>query len=496
MNRVDEIESAEESEISYKENLQNQYLFAMPMSFLSGMGHGLCLISNSWWLKSLGFSYKNITLFILVNISFGLKFLWIPIFDKIDFTKFARRFFSLKFSIQRKFPMVICIYLSSFFIFLATFFSPLANIYRFSACIFLGAFWLANGEVIMMAYNLETLRPKNMGITTAAYRMGHFMGSWTLIFLNESYNISWSTMFRIVSILMSIIASLGFLAPTEKNHKMKTWSESLFDPYFDLANKYKMNLVFIVLFIILYKARDRICDPVNNLFIRDNSGLNSYTFFGLKFFSTFLLAASAIGSGSIIERYNYKKSFLISIMMNFLNILAYFTYTFRNKFGYFFCMLFSCSSYFLLWHLIQQKESHQKIRKKFRLSRIFIFFSLCVICFLFVAIVFFQKFSHLVFSLPTMSIFLLVFSDKVTSGLKASVLYSYQTSLCSRKYALSQTTIMTSLELFTSYLFLQPFSGSFVDYLGWNRFYLISTLITLLPLLMQWTIVDKKSVGG
>ena len=95
MNRVDEIESAEESEISYKENLQNQYLFAMPMSFLSGMGHGLCLISNSWWLKSLGFSYKNITLFILVNISFGLKFLWIPIFDKIDFTKFARRFFSL-----------------------------------------------------------------------------------------------------------------------------------------------------------------------------------------------------------------------------------------------------------------------------------------------------------------------------------------------------------------------------------------------------------------
>ena len=116
--------------------------------------------------------------------------------------------------------------------------------------------------------------------------------------------------------------------------------------------------------------------------------------------------------------------------------------------------------------------------------------------FLFIAIVFFQKFSHLVFSLPTMSIFLLVFSDKVTSGLKASVLYSYQTSLCSRKYALSQTTIMTSLELFTSYLFLQPFSGSFVDYLGWNRFYLISTLITLLPLLMQWTIVDKKSVGG
>ena len=148
---------------------------------------------------------------------------------------------------------------------------------------------------------------------------------------------------------------------------------------------------------------------------------------------------------------------------------------------------------------VEGKELDQKLVKKLRLSQTFTFIlsSLCISCFIFfIYNLFFEKFPHFALSLPTLSIFLLVLSDKVTSGLKASVLYSYQISLCSRKYALSQTTIMTSFELFTSYLFLQPFSGSFVDSLGWNRFYLISILITLLPLLMQWTIVNKKSVGG
>lgn len=497
-------------EISKEEIFRNQYFFAMPMSFLSGIGHGLCMIAPSWWLKSLNFSYTNITLLTVVNVSFGLKFLWIPIFDRFDFS-FAWRKLSkflglraflpksaINVSAQRKFPMTICIFISSFFLFSATFFSPVLNIKSFCLCIFLGAFWLASGEAIMIAYNLETLRPKNMGITTAAYRIGLFLSSWVLVFLNETYGVAWVLMFRFMSILMSIMACSAFFAPSEKkDYIKKTWSESLINPYFDLAKRYGLALLATILFIVLYKSRDRLSDPVNNLFIRDTSNLNSYNFFFIKAFSTFILATSAIKSGFIIEKYNYRLAFIISIIMNFLNVLTYLIYSFQTTTTYLICIVLSIFGYGIFWYLSSEstnsylkKTDNKSFLKISNLVLLTIFFALILYI---VCIKFDLTLSTFIANLPMISILFLVVSDKITSGLKASVLYSYQMSLCSKNYALSQATIISSLELSTSYFFLQPLSGLLVDSLGWKKFYLLNLFLSICPLIMYSAIINRKS---
>ena len=473
---------------------KNQYLFAAPMSFLSGIGHGLSVVSVPWWLKSLGFPYSIITMFSLVNISFGFKFLWIPIFDRIDFTKLAHNF-GLKtgFSMQRKLPGVVCIYLSSFYFFLSTLFHPSLYLKSFIACISLAAFWLANADSVLIAYNLETLKPKNMGITTGAYRIGMFFSSWTLLYLNENFGFTWETMFRVCAICMTILVSCAFFAPTEKIYHQKTWSDSLFKPYLDLINRYRKALLSVVLFFIFYKAQDRFSAPVNNLFIRDTANFGPNSFFLLKLISTFALAGSAIKTGSIIEKYNYRKSFFISFVMTTINVLTYLAYSFKMRGAYALCMILSVVNFSIIGYFSGSFYYH-KTNSGFAhyINILITTFMISMFSGTFLKIILDDKVT--VWS-QFMVALLLICAEKVVSGMKGSLLYSYQASLCSKDYALSQATIITSIELATSYLFLQTYSGSFVDSFGWTNFYMLNIGLSLLPIFMYSSIMEKTEKG-
>jgi len=442
---------------------QNVNVFIFPLSFASGLSKGITVISTGFWLKSCGSSYTNLGIFHLVSLSSSICILWVPIFDKIDLAAILGKC-GIRFnqSIQRKGLIVISSILCGISILVASLIDPKNHLGYFASMIGLSVFWLSNSDAVATAYTHETLKPEHMGVSTAAYRIGIFTAGTLTLYLYEKFHVPWSSMYQFAAILIIVLNLSVIFAPKEKTIKIRTWRDAFILPYEKLVQKYGFNLVYIFLLMVFFKLEDRFVAPMEQNFLRDCCA-NIEQFTLLKLISTFALAFAAVKSSPLISRFGYRKTFIISILAALILVLCYLLCAFKNQYTYILCLLIASLLVTLFYRLCNSKIPHWVV----------------VISSLSIPII-----ASLVgVPLNLVALFSLAVIAKMISGIRSSLLYTYQCALVSREHALSQVTIIQGGERLFGYL-ASPFSGMSVDRYGWIGFYSISLLMACTPFLV------------
>ena len=434
-----------------------------PLALASGLAKGMMVISVTWWLQSYGISNTNIGFLNAINFFTSiLRIFWVPVFDQLNISAILSRF-GIRFShpIQRKGFILISSFLFSVSIYIASTIGP-TNLVYFAILLSSGVFWLSNCDAIASAYTLETLKPTHMGISTAFYRIGIFLAGTLSLFMYEKFGIEWKMIFQYISIITLFFNWLIIFAPTEKPVSPKGWQEAFITPYKELFSRFKGQLVYIVLFMALFKLEERFVAPMEQIFLRRESGLNAEQYTFSKFLSTFALAVAAVKSSPLLKKFGYKGTFNISIFGGIGLVFCYFLCSLKSVFGY--CLSIVASSIlFLAFYRLRESK---------------VPFSLMVGTCIVIPVV-----AYFFVPINVISIFWLVIVAKTISGIRNSLLYSYQCALASKEYALSQITLMTSIEGIISQS-SAIFSGKFVDSYGWVYYYGFNLIMTFLPFLI------------
>jgi len=118
---------------------------------------------------------------------------------------------------------------------------------------------------------------------------------------------------------------------------------------------------------------------------------------------------------------------------------------------------------------------------------------------------FFQVFSNLLYVLlnymgPELSyLFLTVAGENFSGGLGSAAFVAYLSSLCNRKYTGTQYALLSSIMGLARAILSSP-SGYLVEYIGWSKFFVISTflglpsIIILFWMFQMFPLKDQKSM--
>ena len=118
---------------------------------------------------------------------------------------------------------------------------------------------------------------------------------------------------------------------------------------------------------------------------------------------------------------------------------------------------------------------------------------------------FFQVFSNLLYVLlnymgPELSyLFLTVAGENFSGGLGSAAFVAYLSSLCNRKYTGTQYALLSSIMGLARAILSSP-SGYLVEYIGWSKFFIISTflglpsIIILFWMFKMFPLKDQKSM--
>jgi len=118
---------------------------------------------------------------------------------------------------------------------------------------------------------------------------------------------------------------------------------------------------------------------------------------------------------------------------------------------------------------------------------------------------FFQIFSNLLYVLlnymgPELSyLFLTVAGENFSGGLGSAAFVAYLSSLCNRKYTGTQYALLSSIMGLARAILSSP-SGYLVEYIGWSKFFIISTflglpsIIILFWMFKMFPLKDQKSM--
>jgi PAT family beta-lactamase induction signal transducer AmpG len=201
---------------------------------------------------------------------------------------------------------------------------------------------------------------------------------------------------------------------------------------------------------------------MEQLFLFKQLGATKY--FLLKLVSTFALSFSAIKSGPLIKKFKYKGAFIISIIAGISTIGCYYLCTLKTYSAYSIGIVIASLLFGGFYYIVKKQKRYIIASVLLSIGMVF-------------------GLTRWV-EIGIISTFATVIIAKMTSGIRSSVLYSYQTALCSKEYALTQVTLMTSVERLLLGFWVQGLSGYFVESFGWSTFYLITLGMSIMPLLL------------
>lgn len=331
---------------------RSQIYFAAPMALSAGIFFGMMVALVSWWMKGEGISISVIVAIeSILSAAYAFRFLWIPFFDMFSFNNILHKLGIYKISAHRSGWILSLAYISCGLILLASIIPPVfkqtASVNPlFIMLLCASAFFMATADSLMVAYNCETLNPDDMSISAAAYRIG-ISSAGLVIILQEQFNISWSVIFRILSIIIACLISTLLFAVPDADIKQKNANDAFIGPLVNLKTRFSdlskninwwfsawsfAPLIMVMLFILSYKAQDRLCMPMDKFFATSETACNfSRTQYSLiQTLSKLLMPAAMLLTGTLIRAYDYKYAFTIIILISALMPFMYCLYSFAR----------------------------------------------------------------------------------------------------------------------------------------------------------------------
>jgi PAT family beta-lactamase induction signal transducer AmpG len=234
------------------------------LHFALGISSGLPLLLTGStlqaWMTDQKVDLKSIGLFALVGIPYSLKFLWAPFMDR----------YRLPFLTKRRGWMILAQIFLALSILGLGFTDPLNNPFKTAFFAVLVSFMSASQDIVIDAYRTESLKGKVLGLATSSYITGYRVGMLVAgagsLFIVDQYKISWSGIYAIMAVLLSIGAIAALFAPESQSvPSVKTLKEAVVDPFVEFFTR--PQALWLLAFILFYKFGDNLAGAMTTPFI-------------------------------------------------------------------------------------------------------------------------------------------------------------------------------------------------------------------------------------
>lgn len=245
-------------------------LVILLMGFSSGLPLLLGFSTLSYWLSKEGVSLTAIGGLLAASAPYSVKFLWAPLIDQARLPVFTALF-----GRRRGWMLAIQILLAAAIAALG-FGDPRESIGYIAAMALVVAFLSASQDIVIDAYRIDILKDYEQGagaaMTQTGYRLGLLVAGAGAIALADF--ISWTMIYAVMASFVGVgmIAALIAPEPVVSHGKVAeqplglraTLHRAVVDPLTDLLKR--QGIVWILLFVLLYKYGDAIAGAMANPF--------------------------------------------------------------------------------------------------------------------------------------------------------------------------------------------------------------------------------------
>ena len=466
------------------------------LGFSSGLPILLVFSTLSVWLTKAGVERSTVTLFSWAGFAYAFKFLWSPLVDKISIPLFSNMG-------HRRSWLLLSQLLIIFSLILTSINDPQNNIYVTAVCITLVAFFSATQDIIIDAYRIESVDQKLQGSLSstyiAGYRIGMLVGGAGSLLLASywgadyyEYNV-WKKVYLTMSLLMliGIIANLISHEPVQKR---------VFSNKTNVHLKFFANiLISVVIFIFVYSS-------IANPFTDKNflsffftilkliicflcSGLYIFLLVKIKFQDSSIIKESYFKPvKNFIDKYG-KFALLILLLISLYRVADVVMGVMANIFylekGYSISDIATYSKFFGVFATIVGGLFGGYFAMRFG-TMITLFIGALI-----------ASLSNLLFAwLATTEanikyLISVITADNISSGFAGAAFVIYLSGLTSLKFTATQYALFSSIMLFLPKL-IAGYSGSWVDVMGYQNYFITTALIGI-PVLFLIIYISKKA---
>jgi len=454
------------------------------LGFSSGLPILLIFSTLSLWLKSAGVDKSTITLFSWAGLSYGFKFLWAPLLDKLSIPYFSKRFGHRKSWLLTSQLILVLAILNIGFV------DPSINLIFTALSLTLVGFASATQDTLIDAYRIESAPDNLQAAMSSFYIIGYRLGMITsgagslyIVSLlggdTNNYNVSsWQNTYLIMGAIQ-IIGIITCIKSPEPNVKRNLLTN----------NKEKIRLLAtfflgILCMIFIYTNFPEM--TFKNQLI---GALSEF----LRFFTSLvgaIVTLYAVIRFKLIKKETITQTFfspLENFFRNNKNCVVYLLLTislyriadivlgvianlFYSDLGY---TLIQIASYSKFWGLLAT------ILGGF-LGGILAYKTNIYITLLTGAIL--AACSNLLFAILSVmepnSVLLLsvIVADNLSGGLASTAFVAFLSSITMKKFTATQFALFTSIMLLIPKI-LSGYSGSIVELVGYNYFFVITALM-------------------
>lgn len=292
---------------SIQQTLWKRMLVTILMGFSSGLPLLLTGGTFKMWLARDGIDVKTIGFLSWVGMAYSLKFIWAPLLDRYQLTRFGRR---RSWLFVTQIALIITIALMGTF-------NPGTSLTPMVITAILVAFFSSTQDAVIDAFRREFLPEDEMGLgasmTTYGYRVAMLVsGGLGIGLVGDGPNqLSWQQLYFMMSALMGIgfLTTLIIPEPKMSEAPVRSLKEAVIEPFKEFLSR--PGALLCLGFVIAFKMGDSLSGQMLNKFYVDVQFTNQDVGFIAK---TVGLVSSLVGlfiGGILIKRLNIYRSLIV-----------------------------------------------------------------------------------------------------------------------------------------------------------------------------------------
>ena len=463
------------------------------LGFSSGLPILLVFSTLSVWLTKAGVDRSTVTLFSWAGFAYAFKFLWSPLVDKVSIPIFLNLG-------HRRSWLLLTQLLIIFSLVLTSINDPQNNIIVTAVCITLVAFFSATQDIIIDAYRIESINQTLQGSLSsmyiAGYRIGMLVGGAGSLWLasywgGENYEHDvWKKVYLSMALLMFIGVAANLISKEPKKVRNFTRNTNLHFKFF--LSILASVLIFIFIYSYLENPFSRsilsfLFTIFKLIFCFMCSGLFLFFLVKLKFQSKSIIKESYFNPiKNFVFKYG-KFAVLILLLISLYRMADVVMGVMANIFylekGYSINQIATYSKFFGVFATIAGGLLGGYFAMKYgTMTTLFIgalIASLSNLLFAWLATVE----TNIKFLISVIT------ADNISSGFAGAAFVIYLSGLTSIKFTATQYALFSSIMLFLPKL-IAGYSGSWVDVIGYQNYFVVTALIGV-PVLFLIIYISK-----
>ena len=463
------------------------------LGFSSGLPILLVFSTLSVWLTKAGVDRSTVTLFSWAGFAYAFKFLWSPLVDKVSIPIFLNLG-------HRRSWLLLTQLLIIFSLVLTSINDPQNNIIITAVCITLVAFFSATQDIIIDAYRIESINQTLQGSLSsmyiAGYRIGMLVGGAGSLWLasywgGENYEHDvWKKVYLSMALLMFIGVAANLISKEPKKVRNFTRNTNLHFKFF--LSILASVLIFIFIYSYLENPFSRsilsfLFTIFKLIFCFMCSGLFLFFLVKLKFQSKSIIKESYFNPiKNFVFKYG-KFAVLILLLISLYRMADVVMGVMANIFylekGYSINQIATYSKFFGVFATIAGGLLGGYFAMKYgTMTTLFIgalIASLSNLLFAWLATVE----TNIKFLISVIT------ADNISSGFAGAAFVIYLSGLTSIKFTATQYALFSSIMLFLPKL-IAGYSGSWVDVIGYQNYFVVTALIGV-PVLFLIIYISK-----